>query len=128
MLNHVRVPEHDARVSVRHRFTVFYDPRKRRYYLYHVNRLCPELSFSESEFRSNSFIQRKISRWMSGMHDKYMRPETIDIEYMEKREEEKRADEMDKRVGYYAKEFVKYGVLGSQAPGPCSVVVDGNKK
>jgi hypothetical protein len=123
VLNHVRRPELDRLVSDKHKFNVHYDPRKRRYYLYTKGRICIELSFTEREFRSAGYRDRLISRWMSGMERKHRHPEDIDFEYMDKQAEEKAADERDRITSFIANEFVKYGVKGSQAPGPSSIVV-----
>jgi hypothetical protein len=113
----------DQRFLGSHGLETRFDHAKRRYYLYLRGRLVNELSFSDGEWNS-SWPQTAVARWMG----KYSVHKDDDIEADDKRREEKSQANHEEVVDFMMSEWIKYGVKGSQAPGPSSIVIDGFKK
>ena len=125
-MTHETLPSVEQRFLRSHGLETKRDPGKRRYYLYYRGRLIPSLSFSQLEWAS-SYPAMCVAKWKGMLTNKHFEKE-VDLDYEDKQTEEKMADELDRRFGFIANEWVKFGVKGSQIPGTPSIVVDGFKK
>lgn len=84
------------------------------------------LSCKPNEVFSGSLI-RKTREWWNKLNRDIYKGNAEELRNAEDATGRHSREVAMERIKYGAEEYLKYGVRGSQAPGACSVIVDGNK-